>query len=1250
MTQSLSNAAAAAGRSAASNLPRAAADFATAQGTAYARQALFGPKKRVSAGPNLETIRMLTAGEGGGLPRVFGRARVGGQVIWASEVREETRTVSSTTGAKGVKAAAESSATEYRYFASLAIALCEGPVAHLGRVWADGRPLRLGGFTYRLHKGDAGQGPDPLIEALQDEAPAYLGVAYIVFEDLDLAPFGNRIPQFNFEVVRTLNSDDPDAMENALRAVTIIPATGEAAYATEGVFEDRGDGVTRPLNQHNGRGLSDAQASFDEMQDLLPNLGAASLVVSWFGDDLRAEHCTIAPGAERVDRETQPDPWQVAGLGRADVRLLSDLNGRPSYGGTPSDASVVAAIQDLHDRGLDVAFHPFILMDIPSGNGLTDPYGGSEQAAFPWRGRITAADGLPSTRVAIENFFQSYGGMVRHYAQLCAEAGGVETFLIGSELRGLTRLRDATGAFPAVEALQGLASDVAALLPNATVTYGADWTEYGGYVPEGSDDLFFPLDPLWADPAIGAVGIDNYFPLTDWRDGGDHLDAALYTGPLDPDFLTAGLAGGEGYDWFYASQADREAQVRTPITDGLHQEPWVFRPKDLWSWWLNPHQERLAGAQQPATPWVPQSKPILFTELGCAAIDKGPNQPNVFLDPKSSESQPPYFSGAFRDDRAQRSFLEVHHRFWNDPANNPVSSLTGQPMVDTSQIYVYAWDARPFPDFPARGDVWADAENWTTGHWLNGRAGRVRLGDVIEHVAREGGLSAIDASACDQWVSGFTLERPGSGREALEPLLDLFQLDAEQNGAVLSIRPRKGEATAALLEEELLLPDDVAPVLVERRQDEELPSALSLTFTDELSDFETKVVEVRDETRVRGATARVISAVSLDQGEAQARALAILAEARVMREELRFALPEGVDAVVPGAVIDLQTDDRQHKIRIVSEASEVFRAFEAVSTAPGVFEVPYTSLAADPAPPPPVFGAPVVEVMDLPLLTTDTDQAQIWFAAFADPWPGRVQALPAGGGSPISVSRQSLIGSLTSPLLPGCGGRWDRAAELHVRLPAGALESFSEDAVLAGGHLCAVQTALDWELLQFKDAELLRDGTWRLTNLLRARRGTDEEAANGAEPGARFVLLTDAQPEVLSADLWGQELRFEAGPEGALPGAYPYRSLSVFVSGTGARPFAPVHLRSETRDGEHLVTWIRRTRVGGDQFASGDVPLGEGQEIYEIDLLASDGALLETRTSDKPSISLPLGEVASVTVAQRSGGYGRGRGTALDLS
>src|SRR5690606_26138204 len=120
-----------------------------------------------------------------------------------------------------------------------------------------------------------------------------------------------------------------------------------------------------------------------------------------------------------------------------------------------------------------------------------------------------------------------------------------------------------------------------------------------GHQPDDeSGDVIFHLDPLWADPAIACVGIDWYPPLSDWRDGDGHADAlAGYRGPEDPTYLAANVAGGEGFDWYYANDADRAAQMRTAITDGAHGEDWIFRPKDLIGWWSHTHYDRPGGVR-----------------------------------------------------------------------------------------------------------------------------------------------------------------------------------------------------------------------------------------------------------------------------------------------------------------------------------------------------------------------------------------------------------------------------------------------------------------------------------------------------------------------------------------------------------------------------------------------------------------------------------------------------------------------------
>jgi hypothetical protein len=559
----------------------------------------LAPTQRIE-GARLDTLRITSATEGAVIPRLYGRMRMGGNIIWATDFREETKTTTQGGGKGG--GGGKVKTTEYLYYASFAVALCEGPITGIGRIWADGKPMDLSGVTWRWYPGDEAQTVDPFIAAKMGSAntPAYRGTAYVVFEELALSTYGNRLPQLSFEVFRPLA--DPDTAEGLTRAVTMIPASGEFTYATQAIRKTDG-GATVPENLNALADSTDMVEALDRLQAMAPAVESVSLVVAWFGDDLRAGSCKVRPGVEVSAKSTTPASWSVNGVSRASAFLVSrDDQDRPVYGGTPADFAVVQAIQEMKARGLRVTFYPFILMDVPPGNTLPNPYsdnaaetgqpefpggGGSpvlrlQGSPGPWtrpprrqaQVRRCSARRRPPASASRVSRFQWTGPsgdwglrrMVLHYAHLCAAAGGVDAFLIGTEMRGLTTIRSGASTYPAVQAYPDLLADVRADPRVGTaIGYAADWSEYFGHQPgDGSGDVFFHLDPLWADPEIDFVGIDNYMPLSDWRDGFEHLDAAEgWPAIYDRAYLQANIAGGEGFDWFYASAADRSAQVRT---------------------------------------------------------------------------------------------------------------------------------------------------------------------------------------------------------------------------------------------------------------------------------------------------------------------------------------------------------------------------------------------------------------------------------------------------------------------------------------------------------------------------------------------------------------------------------------------------------------------------------------------------------------------------------------------------------------
>jgi hypothetical protein len=1217
-------------------LGNVAGAVAGAAASALVDSALTPNVTRYGVGPRLKAMDGIASTEGAAIPRVYGRARIGGQMIWATRFLEQTSASveSSSNSGKGGGGRVETVTVTYSYFANFAIGLCEGPIAFLRRVFADGNELDMTSLPMRVYTGDEEQLADPLIVAKEgaEHAPAYRGLAYVVFEQLPLAAFGNRIPQLTFEVVKPVAG-----VGEMIRGVDIIPGATEAGYQPTLQLNFFTPGETRAENRHQLTAQTDWVASMDALQALCPNLESVALVVSWFGDDLRAGQCTIAP---RVDAAFKtigafdhivggawPPDWSVAGLDRAAARLVSQIDGRAAYGGTPSDASVRAAIADLRARGLFVTFYPFVMMDVPVENALIDPHtGAAPQPAFPWRGRITCdpapgrvgtVDGTSAAAAQVDAFFAQYRSFILHYANLCVAAGGVDAFLIGSELVELTRVRSASGAYPAVAALQALAADVRAIVGATTkISYSADWTEYGVHAP-APGEARFPLDSLWASSAVDFVGVDVYWPLSDWRDGSDHLDAQLASSVYDLDYLGARVASGEGFDWFYASEADRAAQLRTPITDGLGKA-WMFRQKDLLSWWSNAHVERVGGVELGApTAWAPHSKPIWIMETGCPAVDRGANAPNVFPDTHSSEGGLPYFSRGGRDDLMQARFLEAMLTHY-DPqapggdARNPLSPIYGGRMVDVSRLHVWCWDARPFPAFPACSDIWADAPNWETGHWLNGRLDGAALDSLVGALAAAETEIATARPAIHGFVDGYVLDATMSPRDAIEPLADLFGFDAVVSAGSMRFIARAGKPVRAIGADDLVAQKDGRLIELRRAQESELPHEIALSFCDSEFDYRSGRVLSR---RLEGYSSRrseAQAAVMMSRSTAQRLADSWLASLWASRETARFAVRPGLAALEPGDVVTLAAaPGRLFQITRVTDGAE--RAIEARAVDPSVYDLAARAFPRPALAPPVSIGPPLAVVLDLALARSETAPLS-HVAAFADPWPGALTVLRKIGPSFETagvIEKRATIGVTLDALAPGPTGRFDLGAGVAVRLFAGALASVSDASAFALRSAVAIRGDDGaWEVFAYTRAELVAERTYRLSRLLRGIGGEAALAAHSVAAGATVVLLDDAVVPLATdiAEIDAPRI-YRIGPAGRDLGDPTFVEASVAATRKALQPYAPTHARARRGEGGVTITFTRRGRLDADAWEAVDIPLGEASEAYEIDIILPGGGV-----------------------------------------
>ncbi|MCQ0091524.1 glycoside hydrolase TIM-barrel-like domain-containing protein [Roseovarius sp. M141] len=1289
-------------------------------------QRLMGQGSDVVDTGRANRLRLTGSGEGDAIAQVYGRMRVAGQIIWATEFREEVNVSRASGGGKG--APKGPTVRQFSYSVSVALALCEGEISHVGRVWADGTEVARDSLTMRVYTGTRDQVPDPRIEAVEGAGtvPAYRGTAYVVIEDLGLGDFGNRVPQFTFEVTRPSQADqDPAGLDpvRSVRAVALLPGSGEYTLATTPVTMNFGPGSSQLANVNTPSGKSDFVTALDNMTGELPQCGSTSLVVSWFGDDLRCGDCNLRPKVEQKKYDSSNMPWAVAGLTRSTAQQVPQSDGKTIYGGTPTDKSVIEAIEALKAAGQDVMFYPFILMDQIAGNALPDPYSDADdQPALPWRGRITLSKapervGSPDRSAAAEaevaaffgtaaarNFqtdapaptapsrplipgrdrppFQwpqlgnaSYAGpvyysgpdewgyrrFILHNAALCAAAGGVESFCIGSEMRGLTQIRGPGGSFPAVTALIELAAEVRALLgPDVKIGYAADWSEYFGYQPQdGTGDRYFHLDPLWADENIDFIGIDNYMPLSDWRNGVDHADAdwgAIY----DLDYLKANIEGGEGYDWFYHSPEARVAQIRTPITDDAHGEPWIWRYKDIRNWWLNGHHDRIAGARaaQPSA-WVPGSKPIRFTEIGCAAVDKATNEPNKFVDVKSSESALPQFSDGRRDELIQQQYLRAMRDYWADPAHNPVSDEYGAPMIDMDRAHVWAWDARPFPFFPNNQALWDDGRNHALGHWITGRTSSRSLASVVEEITARAGLLHVDTTRLHGYVSGYIVDQVADARAALQPLMLRYGFDAIERDGLLVFRMRDGLADIRIGMDHLVRDPESGTRLEETRASAaEIAGRVRLRFIEADGDFEVIAEEavLPDDATHAVSTSDIPLAMTRAEGRAVTERW--LSEARVSTDTVRLTLPPSQLALGAGDVIGLDEAGGKGLFRIdrVEQMGNAQR-IDGVRIEPESYRPIHIADIAPSVRPfvPPVPVLPLF--LDLPLMTGDEVPHAPHLAVTAQPWPGAV-ALHVGASDAnyrldSLIEARATVGVLETALAPAPAGLIDRGDGMTVRMLSGQLESVDDDALLSGANLCAIGdgTSDGWELVQFRDAVLVGQDTYILSHRLRGQLGTEAAGDLGWDERSFIVMLDGIPNQINLPDTMRRRAQhYRIGPAGRPVDDPSFQHEIVAFEGVGLRPYSPAHLRGLRKPGGAVdVSWIRRTRIDGDRWDTPEVPLGEESESYLLRVI-KDGAVLRETVLTAPEwlYAAPMQDADGavmpfeVHVAQISAKFGAG--------
>lgn len=801
------------------------------------------------------------------IPIIFGKARIRGRLIWSLNLKESAFADTKSKFFRDTHSVkSKHHHTNYEYSADFALALAEGEISDIGRIWINGVISNISQYKYRFYRGDEDQKPDPLILKYEEEAPAFRNLSYIIFEDFPLKEFGNKIPIFEFELIRNPSI----TISNLVKNICIIPGSGEFIYDTEIVEKNYyarvgGDLIGKEyINCHNNQSQADSLYNLESLTQNFQNLESISLVVTWFVDSLDAASADIYPAIESSEINSSID-WRVAEFTRENAKIVSsDSYGNPNYVGTVNDTSIVRYLVELKKRNIKIMFNPMIFLDIENK---------------PWRGHISG------NRIGIREFFKKYRKFILHYANLTKDY--IDSFLIGSELKGLTGFRE-DNKHPAVEELIILAAEVKKIVGDSIkISYCADWSEYH------HKDGYYNLDSLWADKNIDFIGIDAYFPLT-----------ASIISDISIEEIKKGFESGEGFDFYFEHNKKKTLD-----------SPWAW--KNIRYWWENEHY----NSDGTKTSWIPRSKKIYFTEFGFPSIDKAPNQPNIFYDPNSIDGGIPKYSSGEVDFEIQRKGIRAFLEYWQDSE-----------MVEKS--FLWAWDARPQPAWPHL-KIWRDSNLWLKGHWVNDKLNYTNLTDILKELCIRSGYreDEIIVKSISQQIDGFVLQQDTSALDTILMLQSLYFFDIKTNElGQIEFISREGNILKEIPPQDLVKDNNLFEI--DNITINNSISHIRLSYISYLSNYKPEYVEIFDENKSYKEVIDLKIPILMNAQNARIISKKIIDSRKYENQKIKLILPcLYIEKIDIGYELSLEYNSSKFKMRVSSIKYENYKCYiEATST------------------------------------------------------------------------------------------------------------------------------------------------------------------------------------------------------------------------------------------------------------------------------------------------------------------------------
>ncbi|EOA62192.1 glycoside hydrolase/phage tail family protein [Anaplasma phagocytophilum] len=680
-----------------------------------------------------KNLKILSSTYGRTIPKIYGTTRVVGNIIWAKPIQySQHQQVLHNSSQSSTK-----SKTTTSYNATLAIAICQGPIHEISKIWANEKPLNLATITYRLYKGTETQDPDPLILNTEDNAPAYRGIAYIVIENLPLQNYNNSIPSIVFEVTAYPEEFLQNHVSKQILAIHTV-GPGEFTYDTK--IQKRFNVETINSKEILYGTAKNINGEFDNTYSILglnslynycANVQWIAVTVHWFASHSDIQKCTLKPGTSLTTAlKTIPDTWQVGSYNCSNAHALPLVNNHPKFEGTTSDISLLRYISELRSRKYKV----LLLLKVVVLNG--DDF------------KLHCEDAKH-----INKFFeQQYQPFVAHYYRLSKNA--IDAFVIASGLSQLTKIQDENDKFPAVTSLKTIASHAKTFLGNSVIiTYAADYDEYH------SHNGVYNMDELWLSNAIDVIGINAYFPL---------LSPGLSFEKLSIEEIAKLWESGEGYSYFYD---ETDTDKKQPIAYTHPRSAW----KNIQYWWES-HIKSTAKTAGSTGKLI--DKKIWFIEYGFRSVENCINR-NTSLDFMNDIMD--YTSSINIDYLSQKVAIEGTLKAWK--SSN---------MVE--RMFLYGWDLRP-----QRNTDTNSFKRWQSSFFVNRKIMLITLSDIIQDVLQCSGIDQLTVKIknIDKAIYGYSISKKLSAWDIIKELQSVynFTIREESNQITLYSMPPENVIT-----------------------------------------------------------------------------------------------------------------------------------------------------------------------------------------------------------------------------------------------------------------------------------------------------------------------------------------------------------------------------------------------------------------------------------------------------------------------